>query len=218
MRLLLSALPLILLPLSALAADHGHAHRHDPAHAPATESTAADTPMAASLGSHQHGIAQLDVVLDAGELLIDWHTPAANLLGFEHAPRSTAEQQALWQLRETLQEGATLFALPAAAQCTPHAAELSSRLFDSAAHTQHDDHHDGHAQAAPAQGTSEAGEHSDIHARYRFTCRQPAVLDGLALDGLFQRFAGLERLQVQLIGPSGQQGLTLDGRHSRLRF
>lgn len=215
MRLLLSALPLILLPLSALAADHGHAHGHDHAHAPAAASAAADTPMAASLGSHQHGIAQLDVVLDGDELLIDWHTPAANLLGFEHAPRSAAEHQALRQLRETLQEGATLFALPAAAQCTPHTVQLSSRLFEAADHAQH---HDDHAQAATAQGASEAGEHSDIHAHYRFTCRQPSALDGLALDGLFQRFAGLERLQVQLIGPSGQQGLTLDGRHSRLRF
>lgn len=212
MRLLLSALSLILLPLSVLAAAPPHDHAHEHAHAHSEHSAAAAP--AASLGSHQHGVAQLDVVLEAGELQIDWHTPAANLLGFEHAPRTAAERQAVQQLQAALQEGAALFALPAAAGCTAATPSLNSPLFETHAPADATHAHEHEHEHKPAA----AAEHSDIQARYRFTCQQPAALESLNLEGLFVRFAGLERLQVQLIGPAGQQGLSLDARHSQLRF
>ncbi|MNF13411.1 hypothetical protein D3C80_2152510 [compost metagenome] len=55
-----------------------------------------------------------------------------------------------------------------------------------------------------------------MHARYRFTCRQPAALEALDLGELFRRFPATEKLQVQLIGPHGQQGRELSPAHSRL--
>lgn len=191
MRALLLALPFTLLPLSGQADQHDHGHRHAAPHAPAES--------AASLGRHAHGIGELDVALDGSLLELDWRSPAANLLGFEHAPRSDEQRAVVSRVQAQLGEAATLFGIPAAAGCTLTESQLDSPLFT----------------AAPGD-EQPAATHSEVHARYRFTCRQPAALEALDLAELFRRFPATERLQVQLIGPRGQQGSELGPARSRL--
>jgi len=98
-----------------------------------------------------------------------------------------------------LGESATLFGIPAAADCRLAESQLDSPLF-----------------AAAPPDEQPAATHSEVHARYRFTCRQPAALETLDLGELFRRFPATERLQVQLIGPRGQQGSELSPARSRL--
>ena len=43
--------------------------------------------------AHEHGHAAMDLILDGEEMLLEIHSPAYNLFGFEHAP-NTAEQKA----------------------------------------------------------------------------------------------------------------------------
>lgn len=183
MRSLLLALPFALAPL-AVQADTRHAH--------------------ASLASHQHGAAELDVAVDGRDLLLEWRSPAANLLGFEHAPRSAAQRQRVNAVRAALGEGERLFGLPAAAACSLAETHLDGALL-AAAEEPHD-----HDQAGAA--------HSDVKAAYRFVCAQPERLDALELAGLFARFPATETLRVQLIGPSGQRGAELSAAASRLAF
>lgn len=183
MRSLLLALPLALAPL-AVQADTRHAH--------------------ASLASHQHGAAELDVAVDGRDLLLEWRSPAANLLGFEHAPRSAVQRQRVTEVRAALGEGERLFGLPAAAACSLAETNLDGALL-AAAEKSHD-----HDQAGAA--------HSDVKAAYRFVCAQPERLDALELAGLFARFPATETLRVQLIGPSGQRGAELSAAASRLAF
>ena len=66
MRRVLLALPFALLPLAAMAHDHDHDHAEH-----------------ASLGAHEHGVAQLNVALDGNTLEIELESPAMNLVGFE---------------------------------------------------------------------------------------------------------------------------------------
>lgn len=183
MRSLLLALPLALAPL-AVQADTRHAH--------------------ASLASHQHGAAELDVAVDGRDLLLEWRSPAANLLGFEHAPRSAAQRQRVTEVRAALGEGERLFGLPAAAACSLAETHLDGALL-AAAEKSHDHDHAG-------------ASHSDVKAAYRFVCAQPERLDALELAGLFARFPATETLRVQLIGPSGQRGAELSAAASRLAF
>lgn len=181
MRLLL-ALPLLLSPLAG-AGEHEHAHPH----------------AQASLDRHEHGVGELDVALEDGTLELELRSPAANLLGFEHAPRSAAERQQVARLRERLGQPQVLFALPAAAGCRLTGQQLDGPLFAN-------DHKHGHA------------DHSDIGARYRFACHAPAALDALDAAPLFREFPATTRLQVQLIGPRGQQGGELRNGASRLEL
>ena len=55
-------------------------------------------------------------------------------------------------------------------------------------------------------------------ASYRFDCRKAPALAGLDFSQLFSRYPGTESIQVQLIGPSGQQGLELSAKNPRLAF
>lgn len=188
MRHLLLALPFALLPLAVSAAEHNHAHDEHAEHG--------------SLAAHQHGAAQLNIVLDGQALELQLQSPAMNLVGFEHAPKSTADKAKIAAVRSQLEQPQALFGL-SAGDCTVAKQELESPLF--AAHVDSNEH-------------EHASEHSDIQAHYTFTCDQPDDLQQLDLRELFKRFPATDKIQVQLIGPNGQQGLELTPAQPTLSF
>ncbi|MGQ7956176.1 DUF2796 domain-containing protein [Pseudomonas sp. SP16.1] len=194
MRRLLLALPFALLPLAAAqAAQHQHDHAHEHEHGQD------------SLGAHEHGVASLNVVLDGKTLELQLESPAMNLVGFEHAASSAADKAKVAAAKVELEQPLTLFAL-AAGGCKVSETELEGALLDSDAHHEHE-HEDEHE-----------GEHSEIHAHYQFDCAKADELKQLDLSELFKRFPATEKIQVQLIGPSGQQGAELTPAQPRLNF
>lgn len=190
MRHLLLALPFALLPLvAAQAQEHGHDHDHEHSHD--------------SLGAHEHGVASLNAVLDGNLLELQLESPAMNLVGFEHAAKSDADKAKAAAAKRELEQPISLFALNSG-DCKATQVELESPLFGDADHDH--DHHD------------HEGEHSDIHAHYRFECARANELKQLDLAELFKRFPATEKIQVQLIGPNGQQGVELTPAQPRLSF
>ena len=192
MRHALLALPFALLPLHAAQAanhEHSHAHAHEEH---------------ASLDAHEHGVASLNVALDGQTLEIQLQSPAMNLVGFEHEAKSDADKAKVAAARQHLEQPQALFALPIEAKCALQDSELDSPLFGGHAHDEHE-HADEHG-------------HSDIDASYRFACANAEALKTLELGSFFGTFPGTEKLEVQLIGPSGQQGAELTPSNSRLSF
>ena len=61
-------------------------------------------------------------------------------------------------------------------------------------------------------------EHSEIHAHYQFTCATPDALKTLDLANIFNTFPATQKIQVQLIGPSGQQGVEVTAKAAALKF
>ena len=206
MRPLLLALPFALLPLT-LAQAHQHAHKHDHTHAHNHEH--------GSLGTHEHGTAELNVVLDGQTLEIALKSPAMNLLGFEHAAKSAADRAKVSALQHQLQAPQTLLGL-SSGDCSLVSHTLESPLLAAEqAHNPHDQKHQhGDAEAAHDHDA----EHSDIHAHYQFDCQQPDALKQLDLSELFKAFPGMEKIQVQLIGPAGQKGQELGQGKTTLSF
>lgn len=191
MRHLLLALPFALLPLvAAQAHEHGHDHDHEHSHD--------------SLGAHEHGVASLNAALDGNLLELQLESPAMNLVGFEHAAKSDADKAKVASARKHLEQPQALFALPIEAKCALQESELESPLFGDAEHAEHE-HGDEHG-------------HSDIDASYHFTCANAEALKTLELGSFFGTFPGTEKLEVQLIGPSGQQGAELTPSNLRLSF
>ena len=196
MRHLLLALPFALLPLAALAAEHSHEHDdHDHAEH-------------GSLDAHEHGAAMLNVVLDGQVLELELESPAMNLVGFEHAAKSTADKAKVSAARSQLTQPQVLFGLNAG-DCTISKQEVESPLF--AKHADSHEHEHEHEK-------SHDSEHSDIHAHYSLDCQKPEELQQLDLGELFKRFPATEKIQVQLIGPNGQQGLELTPAQPTLSF
>lgn len=203
MRRLLLALPFALLPLAALAADeHDHDHDHDHEHS--------------SLGAHEHGVARLNAVLDGKALELELESPAMNLVGFEHLATTDADKAKVAAARKQLEQPLALFSLPKAAGCVVSSQELESPLFGDKPEDDHDHATDG--KGAAAHDHDHDHDHSEIHAHYQFTCTSPAALKNLDLANLFKTFPATQKIQVQLIGPSGQQGVETTPKAATLKF
>ncbi|MCS3515329.1 DUF2796 domain-containing protein [Pseudomonas grimontii] len=200
MRRLLLALPFALLPLAiAHAADeHDHDHEHG------------------SLGAHEHGVGRLNAVLDGQALELELDSPAMNLVGFEHVATSAADKAKVAAARKQLENPLALFNLPKAAGCVISTQELNSPLFGDKPEADHDD--DDHDDDAKDGAHEHHHDHSEIHAHYQFTCATPTALSNLDLTQVFKTFPATQKIQVQLIGPSGQQGVDATATAATLKF
>lgn len=198
MRRLLFALPFALLPLAAAHAAHDEHEHHDEHH-----------DEHASLAAHEHGAAQLNVALEGQRLELALESPAMNLVGFEHAAVSTSDKAAVAHAQQHLQTPLALFGIAAVAGCVITSHELHSPLFEA-----HAEEHAEHAEHDKEHGA----EHSDIDANYVLTCSQPQALAAIDLSELFKLFPATDKIQVQLIGPNGQQGAELSAAQPRLSF
>jgi len=205
MRHLLLAVPVLLLPLtSSHAQEEHHHHKHEEA---------------SSLSAHEHGSARLNAALDGNRLELELISPAMNLLGFEHAPANAADEAKIASARSQLEQPLALFGLPAAAGCSVSEQQFAGDLLGSAhAGYQRGDEHAHKQEHKHDHDDHEAGGHSDIEAHYQFDCSNPGSLQALDLKGLFERFPGTEKIQVQLIGPNGQQGAELTPARTQLPF
>ncbi|KJZ44151.1 MULTISPECIES: DUF2796 domain-containing protein [Pseudomonas] len=196
MRRLLLALPFAMLPLAIAHAADEHDHEHG------------------SLGAHEHGVGRLNAVLDGKTLELELESPAMNLVGFEHVATSDADKAKVTATRAQLEQPLALFNLPKAAGCVVENQELESPLFGDKPDA--DDDHD--EDAKDEDGHEHHHDHSEIHARYQFTCATPAALKSLDLANIFTSFPATQKIQVQLIGPSGQQGVDVTAKAAALKF
>jgi len=142
-------------------------------------------------GAHVHGVSDLDVAIEKGVVEVDIHGPGINFVGFEHAPRTDQEKQALADATRTLQQPASWLVFPEAARCT-----LAS------------------AKVADAGKPDEDG-HMDVSAHYRFTCAKADALTGFDV-GLLRAFPHTVKVNVDLVTPSGQGQATVDASQSHV--
>ena len=198
MRRLLLALPFALLPLAAAHAHDDHDHEHG------------------SLGAHEHGVGRLNAVLDGQALELELDSPAMNLVGFEHLATTAADKAKVAAVRKQLENPVALFNLPKGAGCVVSTQALNSPLFGDKPEADHD--HDDDDDDAKDGAHEHHHDHSEIHAHYQFTCTTPTALGNLDLTQVFKTFPATQKIQVQLIGPSGQQGVEATATAATLKF
>ncbi|MFQ6574979.1 DUF2796 domain-containing protein [Pseudomonas sp. UM16] len=153
-----------------------------------------------SLAAHDHGVARLNVALDGKTLELELESPAMNLVGFEHAATSDADKAKVAAVRAQLEKPLVLFNLANVAQCSESDQVLESPLFDDKHEVKHEH------------------EHSEIHAHYTFECEKPEQLSKLDLSSLFKAFPATQKIQLQLIGSNGQQGLEATAANASIPF
>lgn len=156
--------------------------------------------------AHEHGVARADVAVEAGRITLSLELPLESLAGFERAPRTEAERNAVVAALAKLQEAAKVVRIDAAAGCGNPKVELLAPVWSvgSAA-----------PAAPPAGNANRAQEHGDLEARYEFRCSHSDKASHLEL-GLFDAFARLKRIEVQAVAAKGQMKLVLKRGQSRV--
>jgi hypothetical protein len=183
----------LLAPLALVApgviAEEKHEHQHD------HEKRQHD--------AHVHGIAALNLALEGEEVHVELDSPAANIVGFEHAPSSEADHAALDKAVATLKDGDRLFRFNSEAGCRLEKAQVNSSLLEEE-HGEHagehadDRGHDKHDHEEHEKHEEEGETHSDIEAVYHFECDQPGKLTQVTVE-LFEAFPGTGELKVQYV-------------------
>jgi hypothetical protein len=199
--------------------EHGHGHGHEHDHEKRQH------------GAHVHGIAALNLALEGKEVQVELDSPAANIVGFEHAPSSEADHAALDKAVATLKGGDQLFRFNPEAGCRMEKAEVSSALLDEDHHGHghdhghgekeahdHDEHqHEKHGHEEHGHEEHEGETHSDIGAVYHFECDRPGKLTQLTVE-LFEAFPGTEKLNVQYVIESKQGAAELTPADHVVKF
>lgn len=148
------------------------------------------------LGAHAHGTGKLGIAIERRTVEIELEAPGSDIVGFEHAAKTTEQKQAVAQARSMLAKSSALFKLPDAAGCKQTSAKV--KLVGGGSHA----HGHGHNHGKDAKG-KETTPHSEFHAEYKFSCAKPELIQSIDLD-YFKSFPRAEVLEVTLIGPAGQ--------------
>ena len=170
--------------------------------------SAADNP-----GAHQHGHAELQIAIDTNSADVFLRSPAYNLLGFEHQPRTKQQHQQLADLEQWA--ASTPLINIEDGSCNVEEAIFHSSWPKASSHQEshaHDREHHEHED----QDNREHG-HSDIEITQSLTCDGLADHQTLATP-LMDRFPALEHLDVQWIGPGGQGATRLEACEQQFRI
>jgi hypothetical protein len=161
-------------------------------------------------GAHVHGVSQLNIAVEGKEVEIELVSPAADIVGFEHAPETEADKAAVKKAADLLGKGATVFLFPAEARCSLKEAAVRSTL-DAA----REPHGVGHAHGKKEEHGH--ATHAEFHVRYHFQCGNPAALTHVDVK-LFEHFAAMHELEVQALTAKGQSAQELTPESPRLKL
>ncbi|GGK58476.1 DUF2796 domain-containing protein [Amphritea balenae] len=177
--------------------------------------------------SHEHGAATLLLAVEGNELQLRIESPAANFLGFEHAPETAEQHQQLEQTVALLRDSKSVISLPEAADCRTEMTGVRHSLEDEEheddhSHDdehQHDEHSDHDEKGHDDHDTehAEKGGHSDFTMEYHFECASIESLSSIRVE-LFRQFPLLKDLDVQYITPAGQGAVQLTPDNAQLSF
>ena len=191
--------------------------------------------------SHVHGAADLAIALDEDLLFVEFDSPLYSVLGFEHAPKTDAQTQAVMSAQALLADPVALLRFNPEAGCVAAEArpvDLMGGLeseghdhgdehdhsHDDGHHDDHDhdhdhedDHHDEHDHESQKDDESDAHNHRDITVTYSFTCQAPDRLQWVETE-LFGQFATLAEIDLVYLGPAKQMSAELTPGSGRIQL
>ncbi len=152
--------------------------------------------------AHQHGVVSLNVAVEASSVSLQMEAPLDSLVGFEHAPRTAEQKQAVQAMFERFNSPQKLFGVDAAGECTlkSHSAESDALKQDA---------------AKKADG---ADEHADLDVSVEFDCKRASAVQSVDLSGLLAAFPRIQRVDAQIASPAGQFKQSLRRPNKVLRW
>jgi hypothetical protein len=150
---------------------------------------------------HEHGKVTINAALDGTQLVIELDSPAINVVGFEHVPRSDDERAAVTAAAKLLANGRTLFTLPKEARCQFEKADLKAPQWETT-----DD--------VPGQPEAPR-QHADYEAHFTYECWSPAQLTWLE-PSLLDKLRNVTEARLNIATPRGQQSEVATSGHARV--
>ena len=178
---------------------------------------------ARQLNAHEHGIGALNIAIEAPLVVMEFHAPGADIVGFEYAAKSDADLAAISAALKTLEAPLDLFVLPKAARCAVQAVqvELESDADHGANeedHQGHDDKHDhkheDHDDHDEEKHAASSG-HTEFHAEYSLICSNIEALTQIDF-AYFEVFPNSKQVALQLISQSGARAFDIKSGAPRL--
>lgn len=143
-------------------------------------------------GAHAHGVSRLIFAVEAKRAEMELETPGADIVGFEHAPRTGDQEAAVARAVASLKAGDMLFALPVGAKCRLDSTDVEP--------------------PKPDKG------HAEFRVRYEFHCERPGRLNQIDAKKFFERFPAAREIEAQVVTPKGQRAGELTPAAPKLRF
>lgn len=141
--------------------------------------------------AHVHGKAELSLLIDGDTVAIELKSPALNMLGFEHEPKTNEEKEIVEQANKKLSDYNNIISI-ADLNCQVIESEIESP-YESEHEEEHHDHdhkhHDDH------HGDD---EHGDYYLSYSLKCENTDKLKTIEVK-LFDNFDGFETIEATWI-------------------
>jgi hypothetical protein len=179
--------------------------------------------------AHEHGVAHMNVAFEGYELYIEFISPAANIVGFEHHPRTEEQKSAVKKAMATLTAGEMLFVLSPGAEGSLVASTVNTDIEKDSEHESGQAHaheqdespkateHDKQRRHKEHNEADERERHSEFKAEYHIVCKQPEKLAHMDVM-LFGTFPGIEHIEVQLLTATKQAALKLTAKDNKISF
>lgn len=153
-------------------------------------------------GAHVHGLMTLKAAVDGTNLVVEMESPMDTLVGYEHAPSTPAQRDALRVAVAALRKPSGILVPSPAAECVLQKVTLSSSALEPKLL--------GEASAAGRANapSEEPAGHADVDGEFQWQCRRPEKLNSLKAE-LFLAFPRLHQVKVEIAAPNGQAARTL---------
>ncbi len=169
----------LLFSITAFADDHAHEHREHSAHV--------------------HGKAKLNILIDSSTVAVELESPALNLLGFEHKPKTDEEKARITEVNNMLASYTSIFSIPSAT-CQQTEASIEAPYGHDDSHDEHHEH--GHED----DHHHDDDDHAEYHLTYTLNCKGNV---GKIEMKVFDNFSGFENIDAQWLGSDGAGADTL---------
>ena len=169
--------------------------------------------------SHEHGAANLMMVMEEDKLQIGLEVPSESLIGFEHFPKSRNNRENFNEAIKILSDPSKLFSTPAEAECLLTGLNVSQNLFSSegeCGHEEEDKHGHEDNDEHGHEDSEKAEIHSEFKSNYYWNCLHIDEIDSIG-NKLFSFFPRIEEIRVTWITSSGQGSLELESGDDRIR-
>lgn len=168
--------------------------------------------------AHEHGVSTLKIAVEGPLVEMRLVSPGMDIVGFEHAPSTDTDRQAVAKAGALLAEGGTLFILSPDARCGVVNADVDHPFLssDTEKHAHGDKHGHDHGEPHGHRDAADDG-HSAFQAQYRFRCEDIGKLRRMDVK-LFEKFPAAREIEVEAITPRGQIARDLTPASPRLDF
>ncbi len=159
------------------------------------------------MAPHVHGHAKANIAIESGRVAVELIAPGADVVGFEHAPKTAEQKSAVEKARKALKDVSGIISFCRRGRMSRdddegrgdrgrRARSWRKQSIDHA-HEAKEKHHHGHAE-------KHDGNHNEFHAEYMFACKNTSAIRRIGFPYL-KRFPRTEELDVTVLSAHGQK-------------